>query len=611
VVKTTGQEKMTLATANPELAKQWHKTKNLPLTPKDVAPNSNKSVWWICNENKNHVWEARIQSRNSGRGCGLCRGLVVVPGVNDLVTLFPKIARTWDGQTNLPLEKTKISPTSSKRVNWICKLGHSYTLPINSRVAGTECQVCNNHQILPGFNDLKTLFPRTAKEFAIDLNEGKKPETVGAGSGTSYWWRCSKGHTWKAKVTNRTVLNASCPSCSKKRVEEGETDFGSLQPELAKEWSLALNRDVNPRLIGVGSQAKFWWDCSKGHSWNASVADRVKGQGCAVCANRQVVQGVNDLFTTHPHLAGELAPGLNDKDVQFRIPAGTPKKLWWKCSHNHEWQAAVSSRALAEQGCPYCSGNLVIKGENDLESLNPDLAQEWHFLRNAFTPDSVKSGSDTSVWWLCKRGHEWKAPVSRRSKGSGCPYCSNIKLLEGFNDLATIRPDLSDEWNYEKNSKRPTQVLSGTHTKFWWKCEAGHTWNASAQKRIQGRGCPTCAPSGFVPGKPAILYFLEHEKWRSFKVGISNTSGHRLKSLESEGWTLILKIDFTKGSDAQLVEKESLNWIRNHLGLLPFVSEEQMKRTGGWTETFSSEGVPRSMVVNKIHSLAKSLDSED
>ena len=602
---------MSLATANPELAKQWHKTKNLPLTPKDVAPNSNKKAWWTCSKNKDHVWQATIQSRNSGKGCGLCRGLVVVPGVNDLVTLFPKIAKSWDSPTNLPLEKRRISPTSNKRVNWICELGHSYTLPIDSRVKGAGCQVCNNHQILSGFNDLKTLFPKIAKEFASDLNSGRKPQTVGAGSATRYWWRCSKGHTWRTGVTNRTSSKSSCPSCSRSRVEVGETDFVSLHPHLAKEWSASQNVGVNPSMLAVSSQGKFWWECPKGHSWKATVADRVKGQGCAVCANRQIVQGVNDLFTTHQHLVSELAPGRNENEVHFRVPAGTPKRLWWKCEKGHEWRAAVSSRALNNQGCPYCSGNLVIKGENDLETLNPDLAQEWHFLKNSVTPDSVKSGSSVSVWWLCKRGHEWKAPIERRSKGSGCPYCANILLLEGFNDLVTIRPDLSNEWNYEKNSKHPTQVLSGTQTKFWWKCEAGHTWSASAQKRIQGRGCPTCAPSGFVPGKPAIFYFLEQEHWRSFKVGITNTSGNRLKSLEADGWRKVMTLEFTKGSDAQFVERETLDWIRNNLGLQAFVSDEQMSRTGGWTETFSSEGVSRSAVVKKVQSIAKSLKAKD
>jgi hypothetical protein len=303
----------------------------------------------------------------------------------------------------------------------------------------------------------------------------------------------------------------------------------------------------------------------------------------------------------------ELAPGRNDEGIKFTVPAGTPRKLWWKCKKGHEWRASVSARALSNQGCPYCSGNFVIKGENDLETLNPDLAQEWHSLKNKLNPDSVKSGSEKLVWWLCKKGHEWKAPVSKRNKGAGCPYCSNVKVLEGFNDLETIRPDLAREWDFAKNSMLPTQVLSGTHRKIWWNCDAGHSWNASGQKRIQGRGCPTCAPSGFVPGEPAILYFLLQPDWLAFKVGITNLSGARLKSLKANGWEVVLLTEFDMGSDAETIEKSLLHWVRNELALPPFVSEEMMRKTGGWTETFSSELVSRKEVTKKIASLTKGL----
>ena len=55
---------------NPTLAKQWHPKKNGSLTPKDVSPNSNKKVWWICE--RNHEWAATIRNRNRGHGCPYC-----------------------------------------------------------------------------------------------------------------------------------------------------------------------------------------------------------------------------------------------------------------------------------------------------------------------------------------------------------------------------------------------------------------------------------------------------------------------------------------------------------------------------------------------------------
>ena len=67
----------------------------------------------------------------------------------------------------------------------------------------------------------------------------------------------------------------------------------------------------------------------------------------------------------------------------------------------------------------------LVKGVNDLETLNPTLAEEWNYEKNGtLTPDQVTAGSNKKVWWKCKFGHEWEAIVGSRSKGHGCPFCS-------------------------------------------------------------------------------------------------------------------------------------------------------------------------------------------
>jgi hypothetical protein len=76
------------------------------------------------------------------------------------------------------------------------------------------------------------------------------------------------------------------------------------------------------------------------------------------------------------------------------------------------------------------------------------------------------------------------------------------------------------------------------------------------------------------------------------------------------GWNVFLDLDFAQSPDAKCSEKENPSWILKHLGFLSVVSEEQMKKTLGWTEALGSEGV-RGKWVKKIHCIAKSLDSED
>lgn len=80
-----------LSTLNPELANQWHPTKNGSLTPLDFTPGSSKKVWWLCKKAPDHEWESSIKNRTKGRGCPMCRGLYVVNS-NCLSTTHSKLA---------------------------------------------------------------------------------------------------------------------------------------------------------------------------------------------------------------------------------------------------------------------------------------------------------------------------------------------------------------------------------------------------------------------------------------------------------------------------------------------------------------------------------------
>lgn len=73
-----------------------------------------------------------------------------------------------------------------------------------------------------------------------------------------------------------------------------------------------------------------------------------------------------------------------------------------------------------------------------------------------------------------------------RSSENGCPFCSGKKAIVGETDLATIRPDLVSEWDFEKNKNlKPTEVTSGSGKKIWWKCKRGHSWEATIISRTR------------------------------------------------------------------------------------------------------------------------------
>ena len=159
------------------------------------------------------------------------------------------------------------------------------------------------------------------------------------------------------------------------------------------------------------------------------------------------------LASDYPELAEQWNYDRNGALTPWDVTIGSGKKVWWKCSLGHEWEATIGSRTYQSNGCPYCAGKKAWPGFNDLASQRPDLAAEWNDKKNGtLTPQMVTVGSNKKIWWKCSLGHEWEAAISARTgKSNGCPYCAGLYAWPGFNDLATKRPDVAADWDYNLN----------------------------------------------------------------------------------------------------------------------------------------------------------------
>lgn len=83
---------------------------------------------------------------------------------------------------------------------------------------------------------------------------------------------------------------------------------------------------------------------------------------------------------------------------------------------------------------------------NILSEVHPELVAEWSDKNLPLTPDRITYGSNKVVWWKGACGHEWQTSVKARSNGENCPICSGARVIEGVNDLATLKPELADEY---------------------------------------------------------------------------------------------------------------------------------------------------------------------
>jgi hypothetical protein len=151
---------------------------------------------------------------------------------------------------------------------------------------------------------------------------------------------------------------------------------------------------------------------------------------------------------------------------------------------------------------------LLVSPENKLSNTHPQLAKEWHPMKNGdLTPDHVSFGSDKNVWWQASYGHEWETSLYNRAKekGTNCPYSFGggaPKKLDKRNTFAALFPKLLKEW-HPKNNSSPEDYSHGSGALVWWKGTCGHEWMATIAKRTNGRGCPYC--SGRKVGKTNSL----------------------------------------------------------------------------------------------------------
>lgn len=423
------------------------------------------------------------------------------------------------------------------------------------------------NKLQQGVNDLATVRPDLAAEWHPMKNGELKPSDVLSKSNKKVWWKCKRGHSFEATMCNRVSLGRGCPYCSGRYVISGVNDLETCNPVLASEWHPIKNGDLKPFQVLPSINKKVWWLCKNGHEWEATLNSRSRGVGCPVCANKQVLQGYNDLATINPALASEWHPTKNGIVTPQMVSCGSTKKYWWLCKNGHEWFVDINNR-YGGNNCPYCSNQKVLEGYNDLATTNPEIANEWHPTKNGLlTPSDVIIGSSKKVWWMCSKEHEWYASLSGRKDGCGCPICANKQILVGYNDLSTTNPELANEWHPTKNGKlKPTDVMSGGGKKVWWLCKNGHEWQSTIASRNSGTGCPICKESHLEKITRRILNqydcdFTEQVKFDDL-VGVGNG---------------LLSYDFAIYSSSNLYVLVECQGVQHYEPAQFFGGEEQFK----------------------------------
>jgi hypothetical protein len=456
--------------------------------------------------------------------CGVRRKTIV-----PLCDAEPKIAAEWLYKLNAGWGPEHVSRASGVRAWWQCPdCNRPYKAQINNRTSKTRsaCPYCASKRVCDE-NSFAVNYPELASEWHPTKNKKLKATEVTYASGKRAWWLCSKcQHSWETAVADRTVLESGCPACYEARMEYArlhpstyetpqkvfseDTDdaghwytkpssenFVSLydySKTIARQWHPTKNGKIGALDISKGSNAIAWWKCKKGpdHEWQAAVYSRTrqrnKTAGCPYCNNKKL-SVTNSIAATSPKLAKEWHPTKNGKLKPNELIAGGKQKYWWQCKKDksHVWECE-SYRRVKGSKCPYCTHQRVSK-DNCLTKDFPYIAAQLHPTKNdGIKGDQIAAFSAKKYWWSCKVSseHDWQAtPANRTIHGSGCPYCAG-KLLCSTNCLSTLFPKQAAQWDKKKNGTLTPETIS-PHSKevVWWRCDYGHSWQQTVNKRVR------------------------------------------------------------------------------------------------------------------------------
>jgi len=350
-----------LSIRRPDLVEEWDFDKNDRLAPQDVSYGSNQYVWWKCKK-CGYGWSSKISNRAMlNRGFPCCTNKKVVPGVNDLATRNPTLAKDWHPTKNGDLTPAEVMLGTARKVWWTCPYGHEYQASVLHRGHGTNCPICNSGR--------QTSFAEKAIFYYV-----KKiyPDAI---------------HRDVEVLGNRMELDIYIPSIR-----------------------LAIEYD-----------GAYWHSNEKSRIRENAKFDRCKELGINLLRIKEQEVGVDESSSRWTFFADPTGHNKNLDEVIIQLLERIdPQYSFW--IRKTTWPR-LSVEVNTDRDRFEILGSLMEKKMWSKEY--PLLQKEWHSIKNENrTLDMFSPGSDTKVWWKCSVcGHEWMASVSHRVNGTGCVVC--------------------------------------------------------------------------------------------------------------------------------------------------------------------------------------------
>lgn len=339
-----------------------------------------------------------------------------------------------------------------------------------------------------------------SSEWNYEKNIPLKIEEIKIKSGRKVWWKCAYGHEWCVSPNSRYTQKTGCPKCS----SELRTSFpeqaiffylkkiyNNIHSRYRLENGMELDIFIEEINTGIEYDGIVYHSSDKAKERDIRKDRFCDGNGIRLIRVIEVKE--IPIEKKKDCIYRKIGRGNSDLDIIIKLLLTLLNYDEEMISGNIDIDVEKDSSHILAQ---YMS-------KKKLGNFSENIYEEWDYEKNGnLIPDMVDKFSHKKFWWKCQKGHSWQATMQHRTdiKATGCPFCSNQRVLAGYNDLQTIYPELAAQWAWELNEKSPIEYTSKSYHKVWWKCEKGHMWEAAINKRVYGRGCPICAGKQVLVG---------------------------------------------------------------------------------------------------------------
>lgn len=494
----------------PEVAREFHPSKNKPIQVEEITAGSHKRIWWICPEGHEYVAtpNSRLGRRDKGKiqGCPFCSGRLASP-TNNLLICFPDIAKELDEEKS-GLDAQNITSSSGQDVWWTCPEGHSYKSRVANRTQlGTSCKYCgaenNSPRAVSENYNLAVEYPDLVKQWHATKNGDLTPQQITSGCKKVVWWSCNKGCEWQAQINSRTN-GRGCPFCSGNKAGFGN-DLKSLSPEVASKWDFQKNHPNRPEEFTNGSSQKAWWVCSKGHSWEAVIGSRTgNGRGCPKCTNqssRAEIRLLTELRIFFPTTQSRKKFEGKEADIfleELNLVIEYDGAHWhngkeYKDKEKSAFFEGIGKQIIRVRERPLSSiTDSCIEVSNDIYANKGEVDRVLSFIVSKFS-DAIAVNILVSIGQYFNLSEFQNETEYNR-------YLSYFPSPFPEHSLEDIFPDVARDWHPTKNSPlMPRHFTSKSDAIVWWTCSSGHEWEAPIRNRTpfknktSGSGCPFCS----------------------------------------------------------------------------------------------------------------------